>query len=94
MCPGVNFGAHTLLVIPNRISDVDFEGWIFRKDQNRIIFSTDESVATSVKTMNLPLLLTKTQGKGKITYTDLALHYKWLNVYPGSYKIIASLISY
>jgi len=85
---------HRLLNIPNLISEVDFEGWIFKRGYNRIRITPTPSTSIPVKTNLLPLIVTKAQSKGKITYVDLALHHQWLNIHPGSFKLIANLISY
>ncbi|MDI6779155.1 MAG: hypothetical protein QME25_03000, partial [Bacteroidota bacterium] len=85
---------HKINNVPNHIKIDDFDNWIYIKGCNEVKLSSDKTVAVPLQSMNFPLLLTKLQGKGKISYVDLALYHQWLNVHPGSYKIIANLISY
>ena len=40
-----------------------------------------------------PLILTKTRGKGKTTYIDLAMYPQLMNIHEVAYKLLENIIS-
>ncbi len=85
---------HKINNIPNQIKIDDFDNWIYLNSYNRVTISSDLSVAVPLRSLNSPLLVSKFQGKGKITYVDLAFHHQWINIHPGSFRLLANLIAY
>jgi hypothetical protein len=87
---------HALLSTPNRVEAPDLSDWMFRKGYNEVTLPQNSGAKAVVrlKEEGWPLMVTDTSGKGKITYVDLALQPQWMNLHPGSFKILGNLISF
>lgn len=84
---------HQMLRVPNRISEEDFEGWVFLKSHNTVVPKGRFETPVVGGSTDVPMLLTRQEGKGRITYVDLALSYQWMNVHGGALKLLANLLS-
>jgi len=80
---------------PNRITSTDWSGWLFLRAYNGVSAGDIENVQVPLRTENqsLPLIVVSESGSGQMTYVDLALAPQWLNIHPGSFKLLANLIS-
>ncbi|MDI6802256.1 MAG: hypothetical protein QME58_00205 [Bacteroidota bacterium] len=87
---------HRILNIPNKITDEDFENWIYTRTSNEVsITSTKEIEFPIISSINkTPLLVTKKYEKGTIMYVNMAIQYQLLNIQEGAYKLLANLISF
>lgn len=87
---------HPFFTTPNPISEVDWQSWLYLRAYN-VVEAADTSglsIPVRAKGQNSPLLLTKEEGKGRITYIDLALSQQFLNIHPGMFRLFANIISY
>lgn len=87
---------HVFLSGPNKLTTEDWEGWLFRRGYNTVSVNdaSQFSVPVMMSKTGSPLLLSKTMGKGKTTYVDLALSSQWMYVHPGAFRLLANLLSY
>jgi len=87
---------HPLLNSPNIIFEEDWDDWLFKRGYNIISGEILDQAQLPVKTasQHCPLIVTFANGKGKVTYVDLALEPQFLNVHPGAFRLLANLISF
>jgi hypothetical protein len=84
-----------IMTIPNRVIPEDFEEWIFRRGFNRLsgpVLTHANIYVWTLKTQ-FPLLIEVREGRGSKMYTDLALHWQWMSLHPGAFRLFANLIS-
>ncbi|MBX2992638.1 MAG: PIG-L family deacetylase [Bacteroidetes bacterium] len=84
---------HRMLAIPNPILPEDFDGWLFRKAHNSLTVRGEFEIPVRGPDEE-PLVVSRLLGKGRITYVDLALHHQWMNVHPGSLRLLANLVAF
>jgi LmbE family N-acetylglucosaminyl deacetylase len=90
--------AHPVLNTPNKISSVDFEGWI---QERGIYFATEvDSQYTSIFSINDPgekasdgSLIIAAYGKGNFIYTGLAFFRELPAGVPGAYRLFVNILS-
>lgn len=89
---------HPLLNYPNKITSDDFKGWV----QERSVYEAEpyDSAFTSILSMHdkdeqerKGSLLVTNYGKGKFIYTGLSLFRQLPAGVPGSYRLLANIIS-
>ncbi|MDP2208699.1 MAG: hypothetical protein Q8K98_07980, partial [Bacteroidota bacterium] len=87
---------HRILNIPNKITDEDFENWIYARTSNEVsITLTKEIEIPIISSINkTPLIVTQKYLKGTVIYVNMALQYQLLNIQEGAYKILANFISF
>lgn len=87
---------HRVLASPNRITAQDWSGWLFRRAHNLLSGPALASAAVPLKSQNnkSPFIAEWKFGSGILTYVDLALYPQFLNVQPGSFRLLANLVSY
>ena len=80
---------------PNRITSIDWSGWLFLRAYNAVSSSDVENAQVLLRTekQSSPLIVTVESGDGRMTYVDLALAHQWLNIHPGAFKLLANLVS-
>lgn len=81
-----------IMTEPNRIEPSDFDGFVFRRNHN-LIAGVSKGVVVRSSTMGNPLVISMQLGRGRITYIDLALDAQLMNVHPGTYRLLANVIS-
>lgn len=93
--PVVTDSSHRLLVSPNRISESDWDGWIFYRAFNSVPSGSAASMEVPVKSLQdrTPFVVSRQTGRGRITYVDLALDFQLFNVQAGAFRLLANLIS-
>ncbi len=84
---------HSMLNVPNRIEEEDFDGWVFRKAYSSLSAKEGFEIPVRGRSLSEPLLVTRKVGSGRITYTELALPYQWMNIHGGALKLLANLAS-
>jgi hypothetical protein len=82
---------------PNQLTETEFHGFVLR----HIYFqlqqpskSWDIPLLVRSNTQQIPGILTRIYGAGRITYSNLALSQQWLNIHPGSLRLLANIISW
>lgn len=87
---------HKILNSPNKITDTDFENWIYTRTSNALRVGSSNMMESPITASidKTPLLITRKYVKGTIIYVNMALHYQLLNIHEGVYKILANLISF
>ncbi len=81
-----------LISNPNHLHEDDFTGFIVRRNHNTITGSFGQPILKHRGSGN-PIILTKSHGRGRVTYVDLALQEQLLNVNPGMFRLLANLVS-
>lgn len=89
---------HPFLNFPNKISDKDFENWVQERStyQMEPVKTPYESILQMNDTNDKPTsgsLVTAKYGKGHFTYVSLVLFRQLPAGVPGSYKLLANLVS-
>ncbi|RMD98669.1 MAG: hypothetical protein D6814_07095 [Calditrichaeota bacterium] len=86
---------HTFLVGPNRIGETDWEHWLFRRGYCTLTGSAVKDAEIPIRTREdgIPLVLTRRQKSGRITYVNLALRPQLFNIHAGAFRILANLIA-
>ncbi|MDQ7052924.1 MAG: PIG-L family deacetylase [candidate division KSB1 bacterium] len=86
---------HPLMNSPNPIGIDDWQGWLFQRAVHWLQLSAaDGQYAVPVRGEDgTPFLLTRSLGKGRVTYVNLRLWPQFLNVHPGTYRLLANLLS-
>ncbi|HTY38754.1 MAG TPA: PIG-L family deacetylase [Bacteroidota bacterium] len=81
---------------PNQLTWQDWEFWLFRRAYNIVSGPAlkDATVLLQTKREKNPLIADWNVGSGRITYVDLALQQQFLNVHPGSFRLLANLLAY
>lgn len=88
---------HPLMLMPNRLSERDFEGW----DKERGLYFASQwddaykplfSMHDSDENPLLGALLSAEIGKGRHTHTSLVLHHQLDKLVPGAFRILANLV--
>ena len=87
---------HPFLSKPNVLAAEDWADWIFRRARNRLVMSAlgEGSIPVKGKEEETPLVVSERRGKGTITFVGLALHHQFSNIHPGSFRLLANLVSY
>ncbi len=87
---------HKILNNPNKITESDFENWIYARTTNALDINSSNIIESPIKSSidEIPLLVVKKRQKGAIIYVNLALHYQLLDIQQGTYKLLANIISY
>jgi LmbE family N-acetylglucosaminyl deacetylase len=91
--------AHKLLNFPNKITEVDWEGW--QKERGLYFASSWDgksykpllSMADPREDALVGSLLTGEFGKGLHTHTSLILHHQVAELVPGAYRLLANLLT-
>lgn len=86
--------AHGFLSIPNKITESDWDGWLWYRGYNQIELSGQAEVPLSAQSGQLPLLVTKRLGRGRVSYVDLALPHQWMNIHGGAFRLLANILSH
>lgn len=84
---------HPMLTKPNAIAASDFDEWVFRKAYNTLSLGGDYEIPVRSAGSDEPLVVSRSVGKGRVTYVDLALQPQWMNVHAGSLRLLANIIS-
>lgn len=87
---------HPLAVSHNHLTDSDWSGWLYQFSPCRVDGPALEQAEIAVRSQasNLPLVVTKKEGKGILTYVNLSLHHQLLNIHPGTFRFLANLLAY
>ncbi|MCH8126708.1 PIG-L family deacetylase [candidate division KSB1 bacterium] len=87
--------SHPFVNNPNELSPQDWGNWLFLTAYNSVNVDNSMGYSIPLKTNRdeNPLILTKTRGKGKTTYIDLAIYPQLMNIHEGAYKLLANIIS-
>ncbi|NDG46783.1 MAG: LmbE family protein, partial [Flavobacteriia bacterium] len=90
---------HPIFNTPNKISSVDFEGWV--QERGLYFASRWDSKYTPLLSLNDPgenpkkgSLLVADYGKGKFIFTGLSFFRELPAGVPGAFRLFANLISY
>ena len=86
--------SHPLLTTPNLITPEDWNDWLFQRAHNRVSVETLAAAAVPVSAGQHPLIVSFAEGRGRKTYVDLALQPQLMNLHPGTFRLLANLISY
>lgn len=88
-------GAHPFISSPNLIGPEDWYGWLYLRAYNIVKMDDAAGFSIPVKTKGeeVPLLLTKKRGEGRLTYVDLALEPQLLNIHEGMFRLFANIVS-
>jgi hypothetical protein len=88
--------ASRLLTTPNGIVKDDWSNWIYQRSYNTVTGSALESAQIPLKSEvdGNPFVAMWKAGAGTITYVDLAVNPQIVNVHPGTYRLLANLLSY
>lgn len=86
---------HRLLTSPNEVLLEEFDGWLNQRGYNEVVLQEGSSAEILIRTETegRPLLISESFGQGRKTYIELALTAQLLNVHPGSYRLLANLLS-
>ena len=82
---------------PNRLTEVDWEDWLFSRSQNRITVALQKKMITPVTLgdpSQTPGIVVFPRGKGKFIYVNLNLGKQLENIHPGAFRILANLLAY
>jgi hypothetical protein len=84
-----------LLMRPNRITAEDWNGWVVSRAVGSLRMSAGGGLRVDVRSRDgrVPLLATARVGNGAVTFVALDLSSQLLNVHPGSYRLLANLVS-
>ncbi len=84
-----------MLTIPNRISAVDWQGWVVSRAMGSVQIKNGTGLHVAVRSpgTGAALLVNAPQGKGNVTFVALDLWSQLLNVHPGSYRLLANLVN-
>ena len=87
---------HPLLTLPNMIRMGDWEGWIFARAFGWVQIESEQEVEIPVRSRDsgAPLVVTRREGKGLITYIALHLSPQLMNIHPGAYRLLANLVGH
>lgn len=87
---------HRLLVTPNKIKPSDWDDWLWHRGRNFVTTKNTPGVEVPVRNSRDggPLVLTSKQGRGRLTYVDLAFEPQWMNIHGGAFRLFANLLSY
>ena len=89
---------HTVLSVPNRITETDFDGWIEQRG-SKFFTDWDPAYTPLVETHDRGqgpqegVWLTAPVGEGHFTYLALALHRQLPYGVPGAYRILSNVLS-
>ncbi len=88
--------AQAILKHPNRIVPDDWNNWIDRREFNAVALKAPKefTVAVRIGQRGNPALISRAYGKGKVTYVDLDLVHQWINLHPGSLRLLANILSF
>ncbi len=84
-----------ILFRPNRIGSTDFAQWLQRWNYSDVSIAGNEgTIQTPIRTPGgKPLMCTAIEGRGRISYVDLALGTQWMNVSGGALRLLGNLIA-
>ncbi len=86
---------HPMLAQPNALSDEIWQSWLYARAYNRLSGAMlAQAEKPVVSAAGEALVVTRTHGKGRQTYVDLALDPQLINVHPGAFRLLANVISY
>lgn len=84
-----------LFSVPNPLSAQDWNEWLWmRTDQKCELESARFDIPARLQSDGTPLVVTRQEGQGRITYVNLALSPQFLNIHPGAFRLLANLLSY
>ena len=89
---------HPVLIVPNRITEADFDGWIEQRG-SKFFADWDPAYTPLVETHDQGqapqegVWLTAPVGEGHFTYLALALHRQLPYGVPGAYRILSNVLS-
>jgi len=86
---------HPFLMRPNKIHDYDWQGWIYARAWGHVdpATSVGGEIIVRSKESGMPLLVSRKEGDGRITWVALDLPSQLLNIHPGAYRLLANLLS-
>jgi hypothetical protein len=85
---------HPMVTGPNRLTGEDLTNWVFASGYNAVSVSGGGAVESPFRSRSgHPLVVTQRAGNGRMTYVDLALAPQWMSIHPGSFRILANLLS-
>lgn len=81
--------------IPNRLSGADWDDWVVARSLNSINVDSGVEAHILVSSSNerVPLVVTIPMEKGEITLVALDLISQFLNVHPGTHRLLANLLA-
>ena len=85
---------HPMVMWPNRLTQEDFSDFVFATAYNAVNVVGGNEYETPLRARNRgPLVVTKPTGTGRMSYVDLALAPQWMSIHPGSFRILANVLS-
>ncbi|HTP13271.1 MAG TPA: hypothetical protein VMM37_06555 [Bacteroidota bacterium] len=86
----------TILRHPNRIVPEDWNNWIDRRAFNTVTLKSTKGITVPVRLGQggNPAVFSHVSGKGTVTYVDLDLMHQWINLHPGSLRLLANILSF
>lgn len=88
---------HPVIGSPNRLTEQDWEEWLFSRSPNRVEVSAEvmATVPVVLEAGNrTPAVLVFPRGKGKLVYVNLNLGKQLENIHPGAFRILANLLAF
>ena len=80
---------------PNALGRESWDEWLNERAKHTIVLSGGSAFDVPMMTEDkAPLLVTGRFGAGKMTYVALAVEKQLLNIHPGSFQLLANLLSY
>lgn len=84
----------SLLISPNKIQPEDWTQWLWYRAYNKVdIEGSGVTIPFKDRTSGSAFVVRSLEGKGTITYVDLALPPQWLNIHIGAFRLFANLLS-
>jgi hypothetical protein len=82
-------------LIPNRLSQSDWENWVVSRSLNSIRINSGVEALTPVTSLEgaIPLVVMVPVEKGRITLVALDLNSQFQNVHPGAHRLLANLLA-
>ena len=85
---------HPVVSQPNRLTQEDLSNFVFATGYNAVTATGGDDMARPLRARaGRPLIVTKPTGTGRMSYVDLALAPQWMSIHPGSFRILANLLS-
>jgi hypothetical protein len=82
-----------LISFPNELSSDDWNGWMFSRAANEVTVPRSAETLLSIGEVRIPGVVRAKVGRGKITFVNLNLPTQWLNIHPGSFRLLANLLA-
>ena len=85
---------HPLVTHPNRLTQEDLSDFLFATGYNAVTVTGGNEFESPLHARTgRPLVVTKPIGTGRMSYVDMALAPQWMSIHPGSFRILANLLS-